>query len=101
MYVRIYQPARTATQSGRAKTHQWLVEPQLTTPRTPEPLMGWIRADDSLSALRNKLKFPTVDDAIAFAHHQGWEYYVEETATRCLVPRNYLDNFRIILSAPC
>ncbi|NDE91030.1 MAG: hypothetical protein EB059_07850, partial [Alphaproteobacteria bacterium] len=39
--VRIFQSAKSTMQSGRAKTHEWSIEPELLTARTPEPMMGW------------------------------------------------------------
>jgi len=96
MRVKIYQPARTATQSGRARTHWWLIEPELPTPRTPEPLMGWASAGDTLGELRDKLRFGTVEEAMLFAQRNGWEYYVAEPEERIVRPRTYLDNFRIV-----
>lgn len=96
MRVRIYKPAKTAAQSGRGNTHAWLVEPELIAPRSPDCLMGWSGAGDAFSALRNRLRFPALDDAVAFAHKNGWEYYVDEPAEPRVVPRNYSDNFRIV-----
>ncbi len=95
MRVRIYKPAKSAAQSGRAKTHGWLLEPELLTPRTPEPLMGWVSAGDTLSELRGKLRFDTQEEAVAFANRNGWEFVLEPPAERRISPRNYLDNFRI------
>jgi hypothetical protein len=95
MKVRIYKPSKTATQSGRAKTHQWLLEPELATPRTHEALMGWTSAGDTLSEMRNRLLFASAEEAIKFATQKGWDFIVEQPAERRLTPRNYLDNFRI------
>lgn len=95
MRVRIYKPAKSAAQSGRAKTHAWLLEPELLTPRTPEALMGWISANDTLSEMSGRLHFRNQEDAISFANRQGWDFVLEEAAERRIVPRNYLDNFRI------
>jgi hypothetical protein len=94
--VRIYKPAKSAAQSGRGKTHEWLLEPELLTSRTPEPLMGWVSAGDTMSELRNRLRFCTKDEAISFAKRNIWEYVLEEPAERRICPRNYLDNFRIV-----
>jgi hypothetical protein len=94
MRVRIYRPAKSSSQSGRAKTHTWLLEPEILTSRTPEPIMGWSSAGDTLGELANKLHFPMKEDAIAFATRNGWDYFVEEPAERRIKPRNYLDNFR-------
>ncbi len=94
MRVRIYRPAKSAAQSGRAKTHEWVLEPEILTRRTPEPIMGWSSAGDTLAELANRLRFPMKEDAIAFAEKQGWDYVVEDAAERRIRPRNYLDNFR-------
>ena len=96
MRVRIFKPAKSAAQSGRGKTHEWVLEPVLLTPRTSEPLMGWISAGDTMSELRNRLRFRTREEAIAFAKRNTWEYDLEESAERRIIPRNYLDNFRIL-----
>ncbi|MCK6623508.1 MAG: ETC complex I subunit, partial [Calditrichia bacterium] len=40
MTVRIYRPAKTAMQSGRGLTHDWVLEFEPGA-RRPEPLMGW------------------------------------------------------------
>ena len=40
MTARIYQPARSAMQSGEAKDN-WLLEYEPEKPREIEPLMGW------------------------------------------------------------
>jgi hypothetical protein len=96
MRVRIYQPSKTAMQSGRAKIDKWLIEPELETARTPEPLMGWVSAGDTLIELLNKLRFNTQDEAIAFAQRKGWEYSVTATEVRKVTPRSYADNFRYV-----
>jgi hypothetical protein len=94
--VRIYKPAKSAAQSGRAQTHAWRVEPEIVTPRAPEPLMGWVSAADTMSEMQGRLSFHTVEEAVVFVRKQGWDYALEEPAARRLRPRNYLDNFRII-----
>ncbi len=42
MLAKIYRPARNAMQSGTAKSQEWLLEFESETPRTVDPLMGWI-----------------------------------------------------------
>lgn len=94
MQVRIYQPAKSAMTSGRAKTAQWLIEPVLETKRAPEPLMGWTAAGDTLVELLGRLKFPTAEAASTFAKEKGWAYMVIPPHERQVQPRNYLDNFK-------
>ncbi|MBI1327982.1 MAG: oxidoreductase [Alphaproteobacteria bacterium] len=92
MKVKIYQPSKNAMQSGRGKTKTWLLEYELETPRTPEPLMGWVSSGDTLNQVR--LKFDCVDKAVAYAKKEGWEYTVIPHQERVVQPRNYLDNFK-------
>jgi hypothetical protein len=82
-------------QSGRGKTHEWSIEPELTTARTPEPMMGWVSAGDTMGELKYRMHFNDKAQAIAFAEKQGWEYSVSEPAMRVIVPKNYLDNFKM------
>lgn len=94
MRVRILQPCKSSMQSGRAKSNDWLVEPEIAGIREPEPLMGWVSAGDTMTELKGKLHFKTREDAIAFAQKHGLVYSIEETKKRKITPRNYLDNFK-------
>ena len=94
MRVRIFRPAKSAAQSGRANTYEWVLEPEIVTARAPEPVMGWSSAGDTLGELSDRMRFPMKEDAIAFAARHGWDYVLEEPAERRIRPRNYLDNFR-------
>jgi hypothetical protein len=93
IHCRIFQPPKSAMQSGRAGTNHWALEYEDQTARRPEPLMGWT-AGDTLNQVR--LRFPTRDEAIAFAEREGLEYSVEEPKPHRVRPRNYADNFRYI-----
>ena len=42
--ARIYRPAKTAMQSGRAQSRKWILEYEQATPRRPDRLMGWTSA---------------------------------------------------------
>ncbi len=90
--VRIYKPAKTTMQSGRAKTKKWLLEAVPETRRAPEPLMGWVASGDTLNQV--KIGFGTKEEAIAFAEKKGWVYNVTEPKMRQLKGRTYLDNFK-------
>ena len=52
MTARIYKPARTAMQSGTAKTKGWVLEFEPEAPRVVEPLMGWTSSTDMKSQVR-------------------------------------------------
>jgi hypothetical protein len=92
MQVRIYQPSKSTMQSGRGKLSHWVLEYEIATARRAEPLMGWISSGDTLNQVR--LKFPTKDEAVAFAERKGWEFMVQDAHQRRVRPRNYADNFR-------
>jgi len=92
MQVRIYQPAKTAMQSGRAQTRQWVLEFPPAAPRFADPLMGWTGSTDTQRQV--KLKFDTKEEAIAYAEKHGLAYLVEEPQQRALQPKAYADNFK-------
>jgi hypothetical protein len=90
--ARIYKPAKTAMQSGFAGTHEWVVEFEPAAPRRPDPLMGWIGSSDTQAQVR--LRFPTRDEAVAYAEKNGIAYEVELPQSRRVKPKAYADNFR-------
>ena len=77
MRARIYQPAKTAMQSGRAKTHKWVLEYEPTRRQQLDPLMGWPGAGDTMAQVR--LSFDTLDEALAYAKKHGIDYNVHRT----------------------
>jgi NADH dehydrogenase ubiquinone Fe-S protein 4 len=91
MAARIYQPARTATPSGRAKTRRWLLEMEPASRKEADPLCGWIGSDDTEQQLQ--LRFPNKQAAIAYARREGLEYRVFEPHERVVRPKSYADNF--------
>jgi hypothetical protein len=91
MTARIYQPARTATQSGQAKD-KWLLEYEPESPRQIEPLMGWTSSGDMKSQV--KLKFDTKEEAIAYAQRNGIAFRVEDPKPVARRISSYSDNFR-------
>lgn len=92
MTVRIYNPAKSAMQSGKGGDGEWVLEHELEAPVTADPLMGWIGSGDTLSS-QVRLRFPTREAAIAYAEKHGIPYEVEEPAERVIRPKAYADNF--------
>jgi ETC complex I subunit conserved region len=92
MTARIYQPAKSTTQSGQSNANGWLLEFVADAARTADPLMGWVSSSDTRQQLR--LRFPSQAAAIAYAKTQGLDYVVTPTATRHLKLQSYADNFR-------
>jgi NADH dehydrogenase len=100
MLAKIFQPARSAMQSGQAKTRDWVLEFVPAEARWIEPLMGWTGSDDMNSQVQ--LRFPTRDEAIAYAEKAGLAYQVFEPKRRGHVLRQngYGDNFATGRRAP-
>jgi ETC complex I subunit conserved region len=90
MTARIFQPARSAMQSGEAKDN-WLLEYEPEKPREIEPLMGWTSSSDMRSQV--KLKFDSKEEAIAYAERSGIAYRVEERKPETTKILSYSDNF--------
>ena len=98
MVARIYKPAKTAMQSGRGKTHSWVLEFEQAMPRRIEPLMGWTGSGDMNQQV--KLRFPTKEEAIAYAEREGIAYEVLESHERERKRVSYSDNFRFDRAQP-
>ncbi|PTM42820.1 ETC complex I subunit [Bosea sp. 124] len=92
MTARIYRPARTAMQSGTAKTERWLLEYEPEQPRQIEPLMGWTSSGDMKSQL--KLWFDSEAEAVAYATRNGIAYRVEQPNEPARRTVAYSDNFK-------
>jgi NADH dehydrogenase len=93
MSARIYQPARTAMQSGTAKTQDWVLEFAPDSPREIDPLMGWTSSSDTQRQVR--LTFESRDAAEAYARENGIDYVVTLPKPRKpnIRPRGYGENF--------
>ncbi len=91
MVARIYQPAKTATQSGRAKTRYWVLEIEPTDRKRIDPLCGWSGSGDTEQQLL--LKFPTKEAALDYAKRHQIEYRLFEPKQRLVRPKSYADNF--------
>ena len=91
MDVRIYRPAKTATQSGRAKTRRWVLEYVPRGRREVDSLMGWTGSDDTTAQVA--LSFPSKEEAVAYAKRRGLSYVVDEPRDRRVRPKSYADNF--------
>jgi hypothetical protein len=91
MFARIYRPAKTAMQSGRAKSQVWLLEYEPETARSNDPLTGWVSSSDMRGQIR--LTFATREEAIAYASANGIPHQVVEPREAKRIPRSYSDNF--------
>lgn len=90
--ARIFQTPKNAMQSGRARTHRWVLEFAPSEVRRADPLMGWSGSGDTQRQVQ--LTFDTVDAALAYADAQGIDAHVVPTPSRTLKLQAYADNFR-------
>jgi ETC complex I subunit-like protein len=91
MMARIYKPAKTAMQSGKANTKAWALDFEAEAPREVEPLMGWTSSADMKQELR--LRFATKEEAIAYCERHGIAYQVSEAKEPTRRAMAYSDNF--------
>ncbi len=93
MPARIYQPARTAMQSGTAKAKGWVLEFAQASAREVDPLMGWTSSDDTQAQVR--LRFDSKAAAEVYARSHGIDFDVTDPQARKanIRQRGYGENF--------
>jgi hypothetical protein len=91
MFARIFKPSKTAMQSGRAKTADWVLEFAPASARKPDPLMGWSSSGDTLAQV--SLRFDTKDQAMAYAEAHGIAFRLIEPEVPPKILKAYADNF--------
>ncbi len=92
MTARIYKPARTAMQQGKALTREWVLEFVPEEPRTIEPLMGWTSSADTRPQVR--MHFATKEEAVAYATRHGIAFRLEDPREAEIRPKSYAENFK-------
>ena len=88
--AKIYNPSKTAMQSGTGKYDKWLIE-FITEKPGINPLMGWESSTDMLGEL--KLEFSSKELAIDYANKNKINYELIESNKRKVVKKSYADNF--------
>src|SRR5436309_7868697 len=91
MTARIYKPARTAMQSGNARTKEWVLDYEPEAPREIEPLMGWTGSADMRQQVR--LYFDSAEDAVAYCERRGMAYQLHKPKPTSRRIISYADNF--------
>jgi hypothetical protein len=91
MLARIFRPAKSAMQSGKANTRTWTLEFAPASARRSDPLMGWTTSTDMKGQVR--LAFDTCEEAVAYAQRHGIAFEVLAEADAKKTPRAYADNF--------
>lgn len=93
MTARIYKPAKTAMQSGTAKTKEWVLDYEPEQPREIEPLMGWTSSGDMRQQVQ--LRFDTLEEAVAYCERHGIAYEVFRSRPPVRRGMSYADNFSV------
>jgi hypothetical protein len=88
--AKIYKPAKTAMQSGKRNSKNWLLKFD-TSNSGINPLMGWVSSNDTMSEV--KLKFFTKQQAIDYAKKNNIDFYIKEPQKKKLIKKSYADNF--------
>ncbi len=92
MVARIFQPTKSAMQSGEANRKLWILEFEPEKQKKSNTFMGWSCSGDMRSQV--KLKFRNKEEAIRFAERNGILYGLHEPKIRQQQPKSYADNFR-------
>lgn len=92
MTARIYKPAKTAMQSGVAKTQDWVLNFDPRDAQRPDTLMGWVGSRDTQRQVT--LRFKTQQEAEAYCKGNGLDYVVVAPQTPTVHPKSYAENFR-------
>jgi hypothetical protein len=88
--AKIYKPTKTAMQSGKRNSKNWLLEFD-TLNTSIYPLMGWESSNDTMSEV--KLEFLTKEQAVNYAQKNKIEYYIVDEQKRKFIKKSYTDNF--------
>jgi len=91
MTARIYRPAKTAMQSGQAKTKEWVLDYEPDQPQEVEPLMGWTSSSDMKRQIT--IRFDTKEEAVAYCERHGIPYQLFESKVSARRGLSYADNF--------
>ena len=91
MLARIFRPAKTAMQSGRAASRHWTLAFEPGSARAPDPLMGWTQTTDTDGQVR--LIFDTREEAVAYAQRRGIAFEVLPDPEAKTIIKSYADNF--------
>ncbi len=91
--ARIFQPPKSAMQSGRGRAQGWVLEYAPSEAKVLDALTGWVGSGDMNRQVH--LAFDTREQALAYAQAQGIAYEVETPAKGvAMKPKVYADNFR-------
>ena len=91
-HARIFQRTKPSTQSGRARTQNWMLEFEPVEAVKADPLTGWAGSGDTRSQII--MSFPSLDAAKAYAEREGITVTIIPPPQPVLKLQAYADNFR-------
>ena len=92
MKAKIFKPAKTAMQSGRAKYNKWVLKFSDKKNQLKDTMMGWNGGSSTVSQI--ELKFSSKEEAVNYAKKNSIDYEVLETSERKVINKSYADNFK-------
>ena len=92
MKAKIFKPAKTAMQSGRAKYNKWVLKFSDKKNQLKDTMMGWNGGGSTVSQI--ELKFSSKEEAVNYAKKNSIDYEVLETSERKVINKSYADNFK-------
>jgi hypothetical protein len=88
--AKIYQPTKTAMQSGKARTKFWILEFNKSN-SNKDFVMGWTSSSNTDEQI--KLKFETQEQAITYAKENNIQFDLTTNKKNKLIIKAYADNF--------
>ena len=88
--AKIYQPTKTAMQSGKARTKFWILEFNKSN-SNKDFVMGWTSSSNTDEQI--KLKFETQEHAITYAKENNIQFDLITNKKNKLIIKAYADNF--------
>jgi len=88
--AKIYQPVKTAMQSGKSRTKFWILEFNKSN-SNKDFVMGWTSSSNTDEQI--KLKFETQEQAIAYAKENNIQFDLINPQKNKLIIKSYADNF--------
>jgi NADH dehydrogenase len=90
--ARLYQPSKSAMQSGKAKTNYWILQFIGSSEKLIDPLMGWVGSTNTLQQIQ--LKFDSISAALLYARKHNITLSVEKPRIHKVRLQSYGDKFR-------
>ena len=88
----IYKQEKSSNQSGKAKSHKWILSFIHDGSRNIDPIMGWTSSADMMQEVI--LKFDSLEAAKRFAEKHEMIYELIEPKNRKLTIQSYAANFK-------